>query len=281
MTRRSSQDALVEAAGVVVDAAVRRLAVHRRVALGGVRLQRRAVLPELRRSAGRAVRQPRARDPVRRPRPPDVGRARRRPTACAPAPARRAPWSSGSCPWLGDDEVDRLFPSLPSPLPNRPPPRRRPARDPGATTPAIAAPAASTSTAVSTRMRHGTRKRGPTRLRRRRPHPKRPQRPPRHRGRSRKPTSPGSGRRRTAVSSSAPGRPARSAAAKHHPRRGTGSGKRGAGTLSVEIAGPIPRRSESDLRRTTAETMRARRRRFVASGTRRRPAIPEAQRRPD
>ena len=69
-----STNALVEAAGVVVDAAVRRLAVLGGMALGRVRLQRRAVLPELRRSARRAIREPRAPDSVRRPWAPHLGR---------------------------------------------------------------------------------------------------------------------------------------------------------------------------------------------------------------
>ena len=48
-------DAVVEAAGLVVDQAVRRLADDGRVAVGDVRLQRRAVLPELHRGEGGAV----------------------------------------------------------------------------------------------------------------------------------------------------------------------------------------------------------------------------------
>ena len=75
MTREDrGEDALVETSGVVVDEALRRLAVHGRVALGGVRLQRRAVLPELRRSEGRTVREPCPPDSVRRARTPAVGR---------------------------------------------------------------------------------------------------------------------------------------------------------------------------------------------------------------
>ena len=50
-----ADDAVVEAAGLVVDATVRRLAVLGRVAVGGLRLQRRAVLPELRRGPRRAA----------------------------------------------------------------------------------------------------------------------------------------------------------------------------------------------------------------------------------
>ena len=68
---------LVEAAGVVVDDQVRCLAVFGRVAVGGLRLQRRAVLSELRRSEGRAVGRPRARRAVRRPRAADMERPRR------------------------------------------------------------------------------------------------------------------------------------------------------------------------------------------------------------
>ena len=50
-----ARHAVVEAAGVVVDEAARRVAVLGRVAVGGLRLQRRAVLPELRRGPRRAV----------------------------------------------------------------------------------------------------------------------------------------------------------------------------------------------------------------------------------
>ena len=68
-----SRHAVVEAAGLVVDDEVRRVAVFSRVAVGGVRLQRRAVLPELRRGEGGTVGTPRARRAVRRARPPDLG----------------------------------------------------------------------------------------------------------------------------------------------------------------------------------------------------------------
>ncbi len=79
--RRDREDrepyAMVEAAGVVVDIPIRGLAVYRRVALGRVRLQRRAVLPELRARQGRAIRQSCPPDSVRRQRSADVGRLRR------------------------------------------------------------------------------------------------------------------------------------------------------------------------------------------------------------
>ena len=52
-------DAVVEMAGLVVDPPVRRVAVLGRVALGHVRRQRRALLPELRGGHRRAVGQPR------------------------------------------------------------------------------------------------------------------------------------------------------------------------------------------------------------------------------
>ena len=74
--RFEATNALVEAAGVVVDAGVRRLAVLSGMALGRLRLQRRAVLPELRRGPRRAIREPGARDSLRRPRATDMGGAR-------------------------------------------------------------------------------------------------------------------------------------------------------------------------------------------------------------
>ena len=69
--------AVVETARVVVDHAVRRLAVFSRVVVGRVRLQRRAVLSELRRGEGGAVGQPCARDSLRRQWSLDVGGSRR------------------------------------------------------------------------------------------------------------------------------------------------------------------------------------------------------------
>jgi hypothetical protein len=65
-----------EASRLVVDAAVRCLAVLGGMAVGGVRLQRRAVLSELRRGPCRAIGQPCAVDPLWRSRPPDNGRRR-------------------------------------------------------------------------------------------------------------------------------------------------------------------------------------------------------------
>ena len=53
--RRSKRHAVVEAARLVVDDELRCVAVLGRVAVGGVRRQRRAVLPELRRGARGAV----------------------------------------------------------------------------------------------------------------------------------------------------------------------------------------------------------------------------------
>ena len=67
------EDALVETPGVVVDEAFRRLAVHGGMAVGGLRLQRRAVLSELHRSESRAVREPRPPDSLRRQRPAHLG----------------------------------------------------------------------------------------------------------------------------------------------------------------------------------------------------------------
>ena len=64
---------MVETAGVVVDDDVRRVAVFRRMAVGGVRLQRRPVLPELRRGESRTVGTARARRAVRHSRPSAVG----------------------------------------------------------------------------------------------------------------------------------------------------------------------------------------------------------------
>ena len=66
----------MEAAGLVVDQVVRGMAVLGRMAFGGVRLQLRPLLPELRRGEGRAVGAPRAVSPVGRARPSQVVRHR-------------------------------------------------------------------------------------------------------------------------------------------------------------------------------------------------------------
>ena len=101
------QHAVVEAAGMVVDHRVQRLAVLGRVAVGGVRLQRRAVLSELRRSQGRAVGQPRARRAVRRQRASDMDRPRR---VGQPAAARCRRTRVGRM----DDSDDALTVAAPS-----------------------------------------------------------------------------------------------------------------------------------------------------------------------
>ena len=76
--RRGGQDSRrghrMEAAGVVVDASIRRVAVLRGVALGGIRLQRRAVLSELCRSAGRTILESDPDATVRRARAPEMAR---------------------------------------------------------------------------------------------------------------------------------------------------------------------------------------------------------------
>ena len=66
---------LVEAAGLVVDAVFRCVAVRRRVALRRVRLQRRAVFSELRRGQGGTVRESRSSHPVRGAWTLDLGRS--------------------------------------------------------------------------------------------------------------------------------------------------------------------------------------------------------------
>ena len=87
-----ARHALVETPGLVVDDAVRRVAVLGRVAVGGVRLQRGAVLPELRRGERRTVGASRAHRALRRARPPQMGGRR----GISRAFARAAPTSLSS-----------------------------------------------------------------------------------------------------------------------------------------------------------------------------------------
>ena len=68
------RDTLVEAARVVVDPPTRRVAVLGRMAVSGLRLQRRSLLSELCRSACRAVDSADPSSPLRHPWPADVGR---------------------------------------------------------------------------------------------------------------------------------------------------------------------------------------------------------------
>ena len=70
-----SRHALVEASGVVVDPAAGRLAILGRMAVGGLRLQRRPILSELREGARRAVVRQDPPATLRHPRPADVGRS--------------------------------------------------------------------------------------------------------------------------------------------------------------------------------------------------------------
>ena len=69
-----ADDAVLEASRVVVDDAVRRLAVLGRMAVGRLRLQRGAVLPELHRGPRRAVVEPHSAVALRRPRPTALAR---------------------------------------------------------------------------------------------------------------------------------------------------------------------------------------------------------------
>ena len=118
-----SAHAVVETARVVVDPGVRRVAVHGRVVVGRVRLQRRPVLPELPRGERRAIGEPGAHHPLRRARPADVERCRR-PTAY---PRVTGIWSNGCSRWparpcRSAELASKLCVSLP-----------RPALDPDAT----------------------------------------------------------------------------------------------------------------------------------------------------
>ena len=72
---RLRPDALVEAAGLVVDAAFRCVAVRRRVALRRLRRQCRAVFSELHRGQGGTFRESRSSHPVRGAWAPDLGKS--------------------------------------------------------------------------------------------------------------------------------------------------------------------------------------------------------------
>src|SRR5215831_17699613 len=74
--RREDQrpDAAMETTGVVLDEPLQCMAVFGRISVRAVRLQRRAVLPELLRSARRELAEPRASVALRRARPPAMER---------------------------------------------------------------------------------------------------------------------------------------------------------------------------------------------------------------
>ena len=84
---------------LVVDPVPGRLAVLGGVALGGIRRQRRAVLPELRGGPGRALVGPRPPSPVRGRRPPPLDGSPDLVGAPACRGLRRRTRSSGARPW--------------------------------------------------------------------------------------------------------------------------------------------------------------------------------------